>query len=260
VDKIDGQQSNDDLTPNDSNQLAKLGQGGGCVRELHLRQCALNERSSALLITNALIGNPNAVQIERLDLSQNRLSDEGSQALGSWITQMQANSQLRYLSLASTNMQSIYITRTINQLPMLTYLDLSNNPLDLPSVELLSTAADSSSCLKYLILSNCGLDEQTLDPIVDSFLTNTKLNATHLNISNNRITNECAMRVLAPAVQRSCNLDSLDLSGSRTLGFSGMQEICRAMTLTEAPIRTLILDAAIYASSRRRKKKKTLRD
>ena len=133
--------------------LAEAFRGNKSLEKLDLGDCQLNDENMFVLL-NALRGHP---KLKHLDISNNNLSDRTLQALLEMI--LHPNSQLEAVDLGLQR-------RSLNVL------------LLAPAI------AQNPPFLKRLYLSNCGLVDNKVFPLIDALTHNTHLET--LDLSKNR--------------------------------------------------------------------------
>eukprot|EP00727_Mastigamoeba_balamuthi_P014087 m51a1_g9300 hypothetical protein (953) ;mRNA; f:60291-64128 len=181
--------------------------------ELNLSYCAMPAKAVQMVL-QALNDNPKmSLGLQHLNLSGNRVELLGSQELDKWFSTLKAYSKLKYLFLRDTNVVLPALTHLKN-LQEIAELDLAENKLDRPAVDLLASFLELTPSLRKLDVSDTGLTyEGGLGKLFSSLRANQKSLSVKLVLKGNpELRNELSSKDLAALAPR---ISSLDLTGLR---------------------------------------------
>jgi len=130
------------------------------MKELILRDCNMLP-ASVSQIFGALERNPVfSINIERIDLSNNRFDPAASESLNKWLEKMKEHSKLKHLIFQNCRVNVNFVTG-LRYLAHLEELDLSGNKIDVPAMAAVTKFIESTGTLKTLVLNNCYLSRFT---------------------------------------------------------------------------------------------------
>jgi hypothetical protein len=189
------------------------------LRSLLLADCSLGYPLVCELFETALGANlPMSIGVEELDLSGNQLGEVGSKAVATWLAKLGGEAALRRLSLANCALDITHLCRPLHTLERLERLDLSRNPIDFNSAQLLFSLAElAPRSLRRFALAGCALGTPYAEQLLVALLNNESLAAIELAVGDNRLVEPNfgrAFAALVPTLPRLSALAVLDFAGS----------------------------------------------
>lgn len=229
------------------------------LKGLDLSNCNISGKRASILMNAFQRNYAMSISIEELNLSFNKFDTDSSKTFEKWLFEAKEFSHLKNLSLESSNLNMVVISRAFRSLRFLQELNISGNKLEQGSVELLCVAIDESHTLKKLNVSSCSLKAPLIQKITLAILENRALEKIFLDISNNICSSKnsniiadgfkkghnlyhlrfCgykwkpeALILLLKNLARKRNLDTLILDNSCRKTRTGNEELARALSLT----------------------------
>lgn len=162
--------------------------------------------------------------IHTLELSQCDISAEHAKPIAHAISQLQG---LRHLTIRQDKVTSRWhsaamLTPVLAHLPLLSHLDLGNNPLSSDDTATLSRSLSHLSNLQHLNLCACYMKHEGAKALAPALTTLTRI--TLLKFANNML--QCGgLEALAPAFASLPNLQHLDLRRN-CICVAGVRALC----------------------------------
>jgi hypothetical protein len=174
-----------------------------------------------------------------LPLLIDRVEEEGSVLLQTWMNNMRGNTQLRVLLMAKTAATLRLIVPALEGMH-LEELDVSGCSMEPETASILTQHISSSDTLKSINASNCNLSAEAVGYMLARLTCNTRLPQTYAYFANNPITT-LSPEVLSNALMNNHNLHTLDLSGIY-LNEEGLFELFGCLMRNGGTLDTLSLD------------------
>ena len=175
--------------------------------------------------------------LQKLDLSNNTLSDDGAVTIGNAIKINNALVELNISHNNITNKGSKNITEAIQVNTTLMRLNISNNILSDDGATAISNCLKCNSCLLELYISHTGITNKGTKEIADAIQINSTLQ--NIDISKNYITIE-GLVYFMEAVKNNCTLQVVNITHNNVTR-SGFTSIKQCIENLQCPIQ-------IYAS------------
>ena len=165
-----------------AHQMQAMISNAAGLQHLSLSNCSLQEQG----IIEIMEGVNHS--LKHLDISLNLITDEVAKYVATVIVR---TTELEHLDLACCDLKEVgfgLILEAVNNIAKLKYLDLKSNIIvNNASSTAIATFATNNDAMTYVCLSNCGLLEERLFKLLNSF--NCRILLSHLDISSNFITN-----------------------------------------------------------------------
>ena len=182
-------------------------------RSLH----TLDLKSNALqdVIVSNLLSNIKNEKLEKLNLSENQMTDDAAKDLASFVDN---NLNLKEICLENNKIGPIcaqVIGEALFKNFKLNKINLSHNTLGNDGANSIAAGLTQSTTMEYAILADIQLEG--FDPRAETFLTESK-SLRELNLSGNRLTNQIC-DILEIAFEHNKKLENIDLSGNKISNF-----------------------------------------
>ena len=164
--------------------------------------------------------------LEELDISVNKLGDDGAVIISKGITK---TNTLRVLNISHNNITFTGATAIINSLlhnTSLEVLAMSNNAIGKDGATAIAQAITNNKTLKQLIINNCEITATGATAIANSLLHNISLEV--LDMSNNAI-GQYGATAIAQAITNNKTLKHLSLWGNDTIDEQSAMIIMRSL-------------------------------
>lgn len=213
-------------------QFAEAFKTNTVLKEISMRECFLR-KDGAIEFANALQINP-ALQLRRLNLSQNYVEDEGAKALaaalkahdnledvnlsgnsigddgiGALADALKGKRSLKVLDLSNNSFSDTgakKIAELVKSLPHLHTLKLGENQIGKEGAKALAAAMKTHQCLKSLDLYRTCLGDEGVEFIADALKENTSL----VELRLGWVGIKDSIKALADALRVNKNLSKLD--------------------------------------------------
>ena len=228
-----------------------LSQFTHALQGLRLKNCQLSLKSLTYLFQSFKDNYGMSLAIQLLDLSQNHLGGRGSVLIGNWLNRIREDSQLEHLYLRNTSLAFVFIGRALVHYPNLRSLDLSENNLDIASVQLLTLWIETSMNLQSLNVSSCNINGEYIGKILSVMLSNRNLSQVHVHMDRNDLKKENDGNYIIEALKRGSNIHTLSLSRNKfkPVTFLGIIDALQR----HHSLHTLVLDNCLKASKKQEK-------
>ena len=175
--------------------------------------------------------------LQKLDLSNNTLSDDGAVTIGDGLKYNNTLLELNISHNNITNKGTMNITEAIQVNTALKRLDISNNILSDDGATAISNCLKCNSCLLELYISHTGITNKGTKEIADAIQINSTIQ--NIDISKNYITIE-GLVYFMEAVKNNCTLQVVNITHNNVTR-SGFTSIKQCIENLQYPIQ-------IYAS------------
>jgi len=190
---------------------AWLGSSKRVLNTLILRDCGLTGRLVQQIL-DALSNNPvMSLNVEYIDLSCNKLEQQGGQALDSWFNTLKAYSHLKHLLIRNTGIMPSMLPN-LRLLSEMEEVDFSQNRIDSQSMTVFCQFLDVTSTLCKVAMNSCSLTQDVFGMFVNSILGNVKGLVLDLSITDNP---ELGKTLSKDISKLSQHLSAIDISGYR---------------------------------------------
>ena len=212
------------------------------LRRLELSGCRLGPKSLTYLFENGLMKNlAMSLTLEELNLSDNRFEEEGSESLQKFLLCVAPHCKLKRLVLSKCQLNLALGIRPLHLITKLEELDISNNPLNAGSTQLLCAMLETSNYLRALDVSYCGLQPTWISSICSAISNNRSLYSVTLSFKGHP-TVQKAIHPLTQSFTTYPIVHTLDLSHCK-LGESHLIALCKALKgARDSVLDTLYLD------------------
>lgn len=201
---------------------------------LRLRGCHLSAKSFEVLFEAFQDNYGVSLSIEELDLSDNKIEEEGSVVFKNWLGNARKFSHLRELHLSHTAINYHLIGPWIAELPCLDVLDVSNNKLDEESFRLIRLFIDAHR-VKILRTNGTGMSPSDMQLIVSGINGITTPKKIELNVSSNDVSRNSSGDIIYKSLTANLSLsilylDDLNLSITAVTNVLKTLSACQSLT------------------------------
>jgi Ran GTPase-activating protein (RanGAP) involved in mRNA processing and transport len=188
-------------------------EGLACNKSLEVLNLANNNLGNKII--KEFLKSLSSTGIVELNLSGNKISNEGAEAIGEFLeTQNSKFSPLNSLNVSSNNINSKGSNKLFSGLKLnlkLTALNVESNPLTESAADSISYCLEENSTLTQLNLSGCSLKESGIEVISQSLLKNKTLKT--FILKNNQIKDKGAIHI-SQMLKTNFGIQTLDLSSN----------------------------------------------
>eukprot|EP01117_Protostelium_nocturnum_P011157 TRINITY_DN4052_c0_g1_i3.p1 TRINITY_DN4052_c0_g1~~TRINITY_DN4052_c0_g1_i3.p1 ORF type:complete len:556 (-),score=192.19 TRINITY_DN4052_c0_g1_i3:17-1684(-) len=202
------------------------------LKVLELSNCSITTKGIQLLFHHLTRNWGLSLSIEHLNFGGgNSFDKEGSCALDNWISAMKSHSKLKQIRLQNSELQ-VNSLPNLRELEHIVHLDLSGSKID-GGVGCVGVAyvCEQAKNLERIVLANCGLVKESLEPIHEAILGNITLKNLKYSLANNDLGAK-GLSYLASTFQKCNNMNRfscIDLTGIKGKDES-LSEILESLT------------------------------